>query len=175
MKVGIISDTHDRLETIIKALEIFREQKVELIIHCGDWIAPFTLEFYDKQNTTHIPTKSVFGNNDGDIKRIIERNAELKTPIEFAPKLAFDFMIEKRHIVVFHGYDKAMLSSLIECSRYDIVFTGHTHVVRNEYVGKTLVFNPGSTCYAANSFIIKKASVGIYDSLLNKARVIYLS
>ncbi len=172
--IGIISDTHDRLETIARALDVFRKNDVKMIFHCGDWVAPFTIEYYDKQNITHIPTRSVFGNNEGDIKRILERNSNLKTPIEFAPKLVFDFNVDNRHIAIFHGHDKAILNSLIKCNCYDAVFTGHTHVVRNEYIGRTLVFNPGSTCYAANSSIIKQASVGIYNPKTNKAKIIYI-
>jgi len=174
MKIGVISDTHDRLESVGRALTIFREHKVQLIIHCGDWISPFTLEFYDSQNRNPvILTKSVFGNNEGDIKRIIERNGQLNSPIQFGPKLVLELNIGSRKIVVFHGHDKIVLKSLIECGCYDAVFTGHTHTPHNERVGRTLVFNPGSTSYAAHSVIIKRASVGIYDSKLNKAKIIY--
>jgi len=176
MKLGIISDTHDRLDSIAKALNIFKENKVNMIIHCGDWVSPFTLEFYDKHNQNpSIPTKSVFGNNEGDIKRIIERNAKLKNPIDFAPKIVFELKIGKRNIVVFHGHDKVILNALIESQKYDAVFTGHTHIPRNEYINNTLVLNPGSTAYVAQSRMIKKASVAVYDSISNRAKVIYLN
>jgi len=50
MKIGILSDTHDRLDTIEKVFHIFLDEKVEQIIHCGDWVSPFTIEFFDEMN-----------------------------------------------------------------------------------------------------------------------------
>ena len=41
MKIGVFSDSHDHMENIRKAVDIFLEQKVEKIVHCGDIIAPF--------------------------------------------------------------------------------------------------------------------------------------
>ncbi|NIO23209.1 MAG: YfcE family phosphodiesterase, partial [Candidatus Aenigmarchaeota archaeon] len=43
MKIGIMSDTHDQTRRVRKAVDIFNKEKVELVIHCGDIIAPFTL------------------------------------------------------------------------------------------------------------------------------------
>jgi uncharacterized protein len=63
MKVGVISDTHDQIENILKAVELLNQEKVELVVHCGDWVAPFTLKFY---HALKCPIKGIFGNNDGD-------------------------------------------------------------------------------------------------------------
>jgi uncharacterized protein len=175
MKIGVISDTHDRLENIIKAVQIFQKNGVSLIIHCGDWSCPFTLEFFDSQNITHIPIKSVFGNNEGDIKRIIERNAKLQTPIEFTSKQTLELTIENRKIVVYHGQDKVILNALISCQNYDAIFTGHTHDIRNEINGKTLILNPGTTSQSSHSKIINQSSVAIYDSSKNSAEIIEFS
>ena len=41
MLVGILSDTHDRLTTLEKALAEFKRRKVDAVIHCGDLVAPF--------------------------------------------------------------------------------------------------------------------------------------
>lgn len=173
MKVGVISDTHDRLESLKKVIEIFQENQVEMIIHCGDWVSPFTLEYFDFiSGNFRVPIKSIFGNNEGDIKRIIERNASLKNPIEFVPKEVFELEIGKRKIVVYHGQDKAILESLIGCGKYDAVFTGHNHQSRNEVINKTLVLNPGTTCFAAESRIIDESSVAIYDPDSNSAQII---
>jgi len=49
MLVGIISDTHNNLAGLQKAIRILKEQKIEMLIHCDDWVSPFTLEFFDKQ------------------------------------------------------------------------------------------------------------------------------
>ena len=33
MKLGIISDTHDNMPVIAKAVELFNDEKVDLVIH----------------------------------------------------------------------------------------------------------------------------------------------
>jgi len=75
MKLGIISDTHDRLESLAKAIEIFKKEKVEMIVHCGDWVSPFTIEFFDKycqKVGLKVPVRSLIGNNKGDLERMIK-------------------------------------------------------------------------------------------------------
>lgn len=174
MKIGIISDTHDRLESIVYFKNILRNQKVEMIIHCGDWVSPFTLEFFDNTfSDFQVPVKSVFGNNEGDIKRIIERNLNLSNPIEFAPKEVFELEIKGRKIAVYHGHDKATLRALILSGQYDAVFSGHTHEVKQEVMGSTYVLNPGSTSFTAHSQMIEKASVAVYNTDSNTANVYY--
>jgi len=44
MKIGIISDSHDRIEAVEKVIGIFEKQNVETIIHCGDMCAPFMID-----------------------------------------------------------------------------------------------------------------------------------
>ena len=43
MKIGVLSDTHDNLVNIRKAVEIFSKNGVEAVIHAGDFCSPFTL------------------------------------------------------------------------------------------------------------------------------------
>ncbi len=46
MNIGIISDTHDNLALIKKAVTFFNGEKVDLVLHAGDFVSPFTaLEF----------------------------------------------------------------------------------------------------------------------------------
>ncbi len=173
MKIGVISDTHDRLESIKKAIDIFKKERVGLIIHCGDWVSPYTLEYFDFVLKDYkIPVKSVFGNNEGDIKRLLERNSKLTNPIEFALKEVFEIKIGKRKIAVYHGQDNVILNALIKSKIYDSVFTGHTHIVKNILINNVFVLNPGSTCFAADSRIIKDASIAIYNSDSNSAKII---
>ncbi|MFH2118444.1 MAG: YfcE family phosphodiesterase [Candidatus Paceibacterota bacterium] len=177
MKIGIISDIHDHLDELDQALEVFKEESVGMILNGGDWVCPYTLEYFDakcqKLNLV-VPVKSVFGNNEGDIKRIIERNSNLTNPIKFAPKIVFELEVETRKISIFHGHDKVILQSLIDCQKYDLIVTGHTHQVRNEVIGKTLVLNPGSLSKAKLSKKVTKANIAIYDIDSNSAEIIDL-
>jgi hypothetical protein len=177
MKIGVISDTHDRLENVEKAVKVLKNANVGIIVHCGDWVSPFTLEFFDETCAKEgllVPVKSVFGNNEGDIKRIIERNTKLKNPIQFAPKTCFELEIENIKIVVYHGHDKVILQSFISSKKYHAVFTGHTHKPKNENIEGVLVVNPGSVCNYAESCIVKNGSLAIYDSKDNKAEIIMI-
>ncbi len=45
MKIGIISDTHNKIAGIDTAFRIFEVEKVELIIHCGDWTTVDTVQY----------------------------------------------------------------------------------------------------------------------------------
>lgn len=174
MLVGIISDTHDNLPSLRKAIEIFKEKKVKMLIHCGDWVSPFTFEFFDREiKGLNIPVKTVVGNNPGDFKRIMMSNSKMKNPLEWPDTVTLTLDIDGKKAIVYHGDDFAILKELIDSQKYDIVFTGHTHAPRNEIIGKTLVLNPGATCYVCEAKIIKKASVAIYDSQSNKAQIIY--
>ncbi len=39
MNIGIIADTHDNVDAAERAAEIFAEEGVEIVVHCGDFIA----------------------------------------------------------------------------------------------------------------------------------------
>ncbi len=62
MKIAIMSDTHDNIWNLDDALSIINEEKAEIIIHCGDFIAPFMLKELEKSQR---PVYGVLGNNDG--------------------------------------------------------------------------------------------------------------
>lgn len=174
MLIGIITDTHDNLFGLKKAIQIFKERKIEMLVHCGDWVSPFTLEFFDREmKELKIPIKSVVGNNPGDIKRTIMSNSKMINPIEWPKTVMLTFDVEGKNIVVYHGDDREILSTLIDSQKYDVILTGHTHAVRNEIVGRTLIINPGNTCYACEGEITEKASIAIYNSTTNKAEILY--
>ncbi len=69
MLIGIMSDTHDNLPAIRKAVEFFNERNVDLVIHAGDYVAPFVARELKKLKA---PLKGVFGNNDGERKGLYE-------------------------------------------------------------------------------------------------------
>jgi uncharacterized protein len=173
MLIGVISDTHDNLAGLKKAIRIFKDENVEMIIHCGDWCSPFTVDFFDKElQPLKIPVKSVIGNNPGDIKRILLTNNQKTNPIEWARRTTIDFAIDNQKAIIYHGEDPELLNALIDCHKYNVIFTGHTHAVRNEVINDILVLNPGSTSYSAEGGSISESSVAIYDSAANSAKII---
>lgn len=174
MKIGILSDTHDQLENVEKAFKLFLKEKVELVIHCGDWISPFVPQFiYKKFPEFSIPIKSVFGNNEGAIFRFFERKEKNKWNIEFQ-KEAFELEIQKRKIAIYHGSSEIITQALINSKKYAVVFTGHTHVPVNEVIDGVLHVNPGALVNWAHGQIVNSASVAIYYPEKNKAKIIRL-
>ena len=63
MKIGIISDSHDHRDNIIKAVKYFNDENVGMVIHAGDIVSPFTEKEFKKLESK---MKAVFGNNDGE-------------------------------------------------------------------------------------------------------------
>ena len=57
MIIAVMSDSHDNIWNLRKALTIIKKQKAKMIIHCGDFIAPFMLMELDqnriKRNLDH--------------------------------------------------------------------------------------------------------------------------
>ncbi|MEO0083560.1 MAG: YfcE family phosphodiesterase, partial [candidate division WOR-3 bacterium] len=72
--IGIISDTHDNLPNIKRAVKIFNQRKVSLVIHCGDFVAPFTLLTFKE---LQCPLTGVFGNCDGEKEYLLTQAKNL--------------------------------------------------------------------------------------------------
>jgi uncharacterized protein len=146
MKIGIISDTHDDIENVQEAIQIFNQNKVEYVIHAGDYIFPGIIKEFSKLNGKLI---GVFGNNDGErngiLKSFIDINGEIKGEIG-------DIEIDNIKFGIYHGTDKEIKERIIFSKKYDILICGHTHKREPNNTGKietgnnynTLVLNPGS-------------------------------
>ena len=65
MKIGILSDTHNNVNNLQRALAFFHREGIQTLIHCGDITSPatavhlkgFTL-IYVHGNVTTLPPKS---------------------------------------------------------------------------------------------------------------------
>jgi hypothetical protein len=136
MKVGIIADSHDNLPMIRRALDIFRQEGAECLIHAGDFIAPFAVKELLK-----FPGRvyGVFGNNDGEKEGIRKIWPEVTT----GPAV---FEIGGKKILVVHSKDDA---SEEEIAKADVFIYAHSHrpeVTRRptaEGPRPTIVINPG--------------------------------
>lgn len=164
MKIGVISDTHDQGDLIRKAVTYFNQEQVEWVFHCGDWVSPFILYFFQGLKA---PLRGVFGNNDGDKFRHLAFKNKWKLDLEYEERF-LEVELDFRKIVIFHGDYDGLVDSLVTCNKYDAVFHGHTHQRVNEYRGKTLSLNPGSLMNETSD-TVQGASVAIYDTKTHKA------
>ena len=136
MRIGVVSDTHDRQEAVAEAVRLLMEQHVELILHCGDIESPDTIRAFKP-----VPTHFVFGNWDKDklrlaaaIKDIGGTHYDSFGALELAGK----------RIAWVHSHERHQLRQLENADFFDYVFYGHTHVREQHRTGKTVVANPGA-------------------------------
>jgi uncharacterized protein len=145
MKIGIVSDTHNNIELTRTAVEIFRENNVELIVHAGDLTSPRMLELFNG-----FPCKIVLGNGDIDVEEISSTCREMgfgdirDTTI---------FKAGEKRIIVFHGDNVKMFRDAVFSGEYDYIIKGHTHYFENYISNKTRIINPGSL-YGTDEFSI---------------------
>lgn len=164
MKIGVISDTHDQDVLIEKAVHRFNEEKVGLVIHCGDWVSPFILYCFRELK---VPLRGVFGNNDGDKFRHAMFSGKFGIDIQYEERF-LEIEIGGRKIAVFHGDYAGLVDALVNCGKYDAVFHGHTHQRVLQMHGKTLSLNPGSLMRSTMGQAFG-ASIAIYDTAAHQA------
>ncbi|MGQ9630730.1 MAG: metallophosphoesterase [bacterium] len=160
LKLGIISDTHDNLNAIRKAVDAFRERGVGAVIHGGDFVAPFAIVPFKG-----VPFKihAVFGNNDGEKLGLIKKFAEIGGEVHSG---MHKFEMGGRAILAMH--DPQEVEALASSGRYDIVIYGHTHEPEIKKVQDTLVINPGD----GSGWVKGKSTVAVVDLESMEAEII---
>jgi len=134
MKIGIISDTHDRIEKTNKAMQMIKEKGASVLIHCGDLCAPFMLNELSKfEGEVHC----VFGNIDD---RFLAPNRARELGINFHGDIA-ELEFDGKKIAVNHYPNIA--EGLASTGKYDLVLYGHNHIADKRKIGNTLLVNPG--------------------------------
>lgn len=154
MRVGIISDTHDHMPNIRKAVDILKAEQVDAVIHGGDFIAPFSLiPFTDFD----VPIHAVFGNNDGERKGLQAKAKEIGFEIQ---DRFYRFEIDGVKFMVDH-YPISREEALERFKDCDVIVTGHTHeaVIEKIEPAGILMINPGEAC----GYLEGKALMGILD------------
>lgn len=155
MKIGILSDTHDHLPNIRKAIELFNREKVDLVVHCGDFVSLFVIKEFEKLNSRIIAT---YGNNDGERVKLREWLKELDEDNELEDYLSFE--ADGLKFFVLHGTNREILDLIIESKKYDVVIYGHTHDRVFEEIDGVLVINPGECC----GYLTGYSTVGILST-----------
>jgi len=134
MKIGIISDTHDNIPNIKKAVRIFKKRKVNFVIHVGDIVSPQTIEFFKGLNTIFVQ-----GNCDGDTEKLKEKIAEIGG--KFFIGGFGEIEIAGKKFALTH---KPTVLETILGAKYNFIIYGHTHEKKIEKVGEVILINPGS-------------------------------
>ena len=135
MKIGVISDTHDKVEITAAAIRLLLDEGAELLLHCGDICRPRTIRLFDE-----VPTHFVIGNND--------EPEELTSTIAAVGASFHDefghLTLAGKEIAWVHSHRWSEFDRLERSGKFDFLFYGHTHVAESHQRGRTLVANPGA-------------------------------
>lgn len=137
--IGIMADTHDHVEATARAVDLFNERKVSMVIHAGDLVSPFSAEPLKKLQA---PLKFVYGNNERERERIKKKMEGMD--VEVGDCLEVEYKNVK--IAVYHGENTMLLNALIQSKQYDVVVTAHSHQPEISTEDGVLVINPGEVC-----------------------------
>ena len=136
MLLGILSDSHGKHRPVGRAMRLFDSLGVEYVIHCGDVGGTTVLD--------HLVGRQcgfVWGNMDvvnGGVHSYLD-SVGLPRPPRPPLRLEFDGKV----LLVFHGHERAFHDAL-RTGAADYVLHGHTHLARDERLGRTRVINPGA-------------------------------
>lgn len=175
--IGLISDVHSSPEPVAEALSIFQKAGVDQVFCAGD-IAGYmdqleqTIDLLAKNGC-----RAVRGNHD---LLYLEKHAgeAIDETINYLNNLpAFvDVVIEDRKLYMVHaqppdechgGIKLRDKEGIVQAERitqwkqtlsafnYDVLVVGHTHQVFAEFIGNTLVVNPGSSVFNHSCAILR--------------------
>ncbi len=135
MKLAILSDSHDNIWNLEKALQ--KTGDAEMLIFLGDFCAPFSLKQIADAFAGDI--HCVPGNNDGDMFLLMKIAGAAGNVTFHNPVGTLEAGGRK---IAFTHYPE-IAEGLAATGKFDAVFSGHTHVFMETRVGETLWVNPG--------------------------------
>ncbi len=145
-RIGVLSDTHDRLPTLRTALDRFAALQIETLLHPGDIVAPFAARVLAAhRGTLHV----TYGNNDGERRGL----RQVLPQIQDGPLL---LDLDGRRVLLHHALEWCTPQALAPA---DVVVTGHTHEPVIERRDGKLFVNPGECC----GWVSGRATVAVVD------------
>lgn len=143
MKIGIVSDSHDRADALAQAVREAKAQGAEAVVHCGDLIGAQTLK---PAIALGLPLHLIHGNNVGDPQALHNLSRASGGLLQYHGADARLELAGRRIFVVHYPeYGHAMACT----GDWDLVCCGHSHTADVEQVanikgGKTCLVNPGT-------------------------------
>ena len=133
MRIGVVSDTHNRLPNVQRIVALFNAAGVERVIHTGDVTQARTIHAFA---SLHVPLIGVFGNND-EREPLAAAAAEHGFAFHDGP---LHLTLAGRRIAVVH--DPRELAA-VRADEHDLALHGHDHRYAAEREHGRLRFNPG--------------------------------
>lgn len=137
MRIAIVSDSHDQIANLHRAVMLANAERAEILIHCGDLISPFMLNrLHLFQGEVHL----IYGNNIGDLHLISSRCETIFGNITHHG-IQGSIVADGLHIGFTHYPDLAR--GLAFTGTYDVICCGHNHLAAVEQINSCLLINPG--------------------------------
>ncbi|MGE5094004.1 MAG: metallophosphoesterase family protein [Betaproteobacteria bacterium] len=143
MKIGIVSDSHDRADLLARAVREAKEHGAELIVHCGDLIGAQTVRASLKVG---LPIHLIHGNNVGDVQMLHQVARTSEGLLHYhGGDARLDLGGRRVFVVHYPEYGHAMACT----GNWDVVCCGHSHVAATDRVANvqgsaTWLVNPGT-------------------------------
>lgn len=143
MKVCILSDSHDNRALLEAAVEHAHGRGAEVVLHCGDLVAPSTLNVLKR---FELPLHVIHGNNTGDLYAMTRMSHRPGSHTHYyGQDAAIELAGRRIFLVHYPHYARAMACT----GEWDLVCCGHDHQVAVEQVtnidgGRTWLVNPGT-------------------------------
>ncbi len=164
MQIAIISDTHDNIPNIKKALDYIAGQGVTTLLHCGDTSTLETITFIRNNFTGDI--YATLGNDEKNPENRKVETKEFKNFTQFEG--VGEIELAGKKIAFVHYPDTA--TTLAHSGKYDAVFYGHTHLPWEKHIGACHLLNPGNL-----AGVRTPAAFALYDLGRMLARLVVLS
>lgn len=138
MRIGLMSDSHDRIPAIAELLKLMQQGGATMVLHAGDYVSPLALKPFEDM---HMTLAGVFGKNDGDHQSLVSRaQAGLGMEIFESPH---SFEVAGHQILLVHDLGDVQKRSV---SKHSVIVHGFTHQQSMKTQGNSLVVCPGETC-----------------------------
>lgn len=141
MKVGILSDTHDRLGRTMHAVALLLAEGAEALVHCGDVTGPDIIRACSDR-----PLYFVFGNNDDNWPALRHTAAQVGARcLDWGGEIT----LAGKRIGVVHGHLTRDVRKVRD-ARPDYLLSGHSHIAEDRREGFIRFINPGALHRAAH-------------------------
>jgi putative phosphoesterase len=138
MRIGLMSDTHDRVPAVDALIREMLARDVEFVLHAGDYCSPFILKPFQDHS---MAMSGVFGRNDGDPEGIRAFASQGMGQELFESPHSIKFGDQK--VLIVHDIGDVVERSVLA---HAVVIHGHTHLQEMKTRGDTLIVNPGEAC-----------------------------
>lgn len=162
MLIGIFADSHDHLDHIRRAVEIFNDAGCELVVFAGDLVSSFAVP---PLRALKCKVIACFGDNEGNKTGVAAGMKIIGTLGE--PPFGFETP-DGRRVLLAH-MDRSLRDAGGE---FDVAIYAHTHkpsITRDE-LGR-LFINPGET----SGWSYGQPSVALLDTTTLEARIVRLN